>query len=106
MHQVSAVLGTHIEMSKTPGMDFPMGSRSTFQPNEAPLPLTEAELLELDQELQKAGDDPRKIVLPKCIVTPFSADAVDNHWLVQRALSSKIDGINGESSKPARARVQ
>ena len=75
---ISAVVGTHIEMSKTPGRDFPMGS--TFQPNEAPLPLTVADLVRLDQELQKAGSKPRKIILPKFIVTPIS--------VLQRAVSA------------------
>jgi len=69
MHQVSAVLGTHIEMTRTPGQDFPMGN--SFQPNEAPLPLAVADLLELDQALQKAGDDSEKIVLARFIVTPI-----------------------------------
>jgi hydroxyacylglutathione hydrolase len=77
-HPVSAVLGTHIEMSRTPGKDFPMGS--TFQPNEAPLPLTVADLQLLDQQLQQAGDKARKITLPKLIVSPIS--------MLQRAISA------------------
>jgi hydroxyacylglutathione hydrolase len=79
-HQVSAVLGTHIEMSKTAGTDYPMGS--SYQPDEAPLPLTVAELRSLDQALQKAGDSSQKIVLPKFIVTPIG-------WF-QRTLSRII----------------
>jgi len=69
-HSVSAVLGTHIEMSKTAGKDYPMGS--TFQPEEAPLPLTVQELVALDVQLQKAGASARRITLPKFIVTPIS----------------------------------
>lgn len=79
-HRVSAVLGTHIEMSNTPGKDYPMGS--TFQPDEAPLPVTVNDLLSLDQTLQKAGDETERIVLPKFIVTPVG-------WF-QRTLSTVI----------------
>jgi hydroxyacylglutathione hydrolase len=75
---VSAVLGTHIEMSRTAGKDFPMGS--TFQPNEAPLPLTVEDLALLDKELQRAGDEPRKIVLPKFVVSPIG--------MLQRVIST------------------
>jgi hypothetical protein len=56
-------------MSRTAGKDYPMGS--TFQPDEAPLPVTVQELLALDAQLQQAGDDARKLVLPKFIVTPI-----------------------------------
>jgi hydroxyacylglutathione hydrolase len=35
---VSHVLGCHVEMSRTPGRDYPMGAR--YQPDEAPLPMT------------------------------------------------------------------
>jgi glyoxylase-like metal-dependent hydrolase (beta-lactamase superfamily II) len=79
-HPVSAVLGTHIEMSRKPSQDFPMGS--TFQPNEAPLPLTVQELQALDAQLQQAGKDPRKLTLPKFIVTPIG-------WF-QRAVSTVL----------------
>ena len=83
-HPVSALVGTHIEMSKTAGKDYPMGS--TFQPDEAPLPVTVRELLELDARLQQAGDSPQKITLPKLIVTPIG-------WF-QRALSTVIGWFN------------
>jgi glyoxylase-like metal-dependent hydrolase (beta-lactamase superfamily II) len=83
-HQVSAVLGTHIEMSKTAGKDYPMGS--TYQPDEAPLPVTVQDLLELDARLQQAGDSAQEIRLAKLIVTPIG-------WF-QRALSTVIGWFN------------
>lgn len=46
---VKWVLGTHIEMSTTPGVDFPIGSK--YHPNEHPLQLTRDTLLELHQAL-------------------------------------------------------
>jgi glyoxylase-like metal-dependent hydrolase (beta-lactamase superfamily II) len=37
-HPVTAVVGAHVEMSRTPGRDYPLGAR--FQPDEAPLALS------------------------------------------------------------------
>lgn len=39
---VSRVMGAHIEMTRTPGRDYPIGAR--FQPREAPLPLTASDV--------------------------------------------------------------
>ena len=36
--KVTVVMGCHIEMSRTPGRDYPIGS--TWQPDEAPLPMS------------------------------------------------------------------
>ena len=41
-HPVSAVMGCHIEMSTTAGVDYPV--RATCQPHEAPLPMTPSQL--------------------------------------------------------------
>jgi glyoxylase-like metal-dependent hydrolase (beta-lactamase superfamily II) len=65
-HRVSAVMGSHIEMSTIPGKLFPAGS--TFQPNEAALALTPEDLLILDRRLQQAGADRKKIVTAKYVV--------------------------------------
>lgn len=68
--RVSAVLGAHIEMSKT-GAQFDAGS--TFQPNEASLVLTSEDLTRLDQVLRDAGDEPEEIVTPRFVVAPIGA---------------------------------
>src|SRR5688572_19408916 len=68
-HRVSAVMGTHIEMSRTPGKVYPRGS--TFQPDETGLALTAEELYALDASLQRAGSKPREITMPKFVVTPI-----------------------------------
>jgi glyoxylase-like metal-dependent hydrolase (beta-lactamase superfamily II) len=47
------VLGTHIEMTSTPGVDYPVGT--TYQPNEHVLQLTKDHLLELHNALQAMG---------------------------------------------------
>jgi len=68
-HEISAVMGTHIEMSRVPGKLFDAGS--TFQPNEAFLPLTVDDLRELNQALVLAGDEPKEIPMAKFVVTPI-----------------------------------
>ena len=78
-HDISAVLGTHIEMSRT-GMPFPPGS--TFQPNEASLSLTVGELVKLNESLGKAGDEPKEIATATFIVSPIG--------LFQRVLASVL----------------
>ena len=67
-HRVSAVVGTHIEMSRAPGKIYPRGS--TYQPDEAALALTAEDLLGLDQSLQRAGAKPQEITLTKFVVAP------------------------------------
>ena len=70
-HPVSAVMGTHIEMSRTPGKVFPRGS--TFQPGETSLALTVEDLLALDESLRRAGAKPKEIAMPKFVVTPIGS---------------------------------
>jgi glyoxylase-like metal-dependent hydrolase (beta-lactamase superfamily II) len=41
-HPVRAVMGCHVEMTRTPGRDYPIGT--THQPQEADLPMTIAQL--------------------------------------------------------------
>lgn len=67
-HQVSAIMGTHIEMSAT-GELFPPGS--TFQPNEAPLALTVDDLLLLHERLDRSGDEPAELKMDKFAVVPI-----------------------------------
>lgn len=67
---VSALMGTHIEMSNTPGRLYAIGS--TFQPDEAPLRLEMEDLLLLDGALQSAGGKPRELTMTKFVVTPLS----------------------------------
>lgn len=69
-HDVSWVVGTHVEMSTTPGVDFPMGA--TYQPNEHPLELAPAVLDELEAALDDAGDTPTRIVRASFIVEPIN----------------------------------
>jgi hydroxyacylglutathione hydrolase len=81
--QVSAVMGTHIEMSRTPGKVFPRGS--TFQPGETGLALAVEDLLDLDENLQRAGTEPKEITMAKFVVTPIGT--------LQRVLGSILKWI-------------
>lgn len=63
------VLGTHIEMSNTPGDDFPIGS--TYHPNEHPLQLKREHLLELNAAVIGMQANPHIEVHDEFIVWPF-----------------------------------
>lgn len=49
-HYVSWILGTHIEQTRTPFVDYPVGT--TYQPDEAPLEMTVGQLIELNEYLK------------------------------------------------------
>lgn len=67
-HEVSSILGNHIEMTQTPGEDYPMGTM--YQPKEQPLPLSVANLKELSSALRILGDTPTKEVHDSFIIYP------------------------------------
>ncbi len=68
-HEVSAILGTHIEMSTTPGKAYPAGS--DYQPDETGLVLSVEDLLSLDKALTELGEEPQEKIMPKFIITPI-----------------------------------
>ena len=67
-HEVSQVLGTHIEMSTKPGVDYPV--RATYQPDEHALQMTPANILELYDAVSKMGDTPVRDIRKDFIVYP------------------------------------
>lgn len=67
-HKVSYLLGNHIEMSNTPGKDYVTGT--TYQPDEHALPLSIAELEELNTALKKSGDKPARETHNSFIIYP------------------------------------
>lgn len=69
-HPVSALMGTHIEMSRTPSKDYPIGT--IYQPNELPLPLSVDDLKELHRILLK-HDKAEEINADKFIISPVGA---------------------------------
>lgn len=78
-HEISAVLGSHIEMTSQAGEYYPIGT--TYQPNEAALTLTLENLTALHSELQKL-ERPKKVIFNNFIVAPMS--------FFQKALSNLV----------------
>jgi len=68
---ISAVLGTHIEMTSAAGKDYPIGS--TYQPDEAPLALSLAALKLLNKDLEELGSEPQEKTMSRFIISPISA---------------------------------
>ncbi len=69
-HDISFILGNHIEMTNSPGKDYAMGT--IFQPDEQALPLTTTDLAELNSRLRQSGNDPERIVFDRFIVFPIN----------------------------------
>jgi glyoxylase-like metal-dependent hydrolase (beta-lactamase superfamily II) len=67
-NEISMILGNHIEMTQTPGVDYPM--ETIYQPKEHQLPLTVLTLKELSSALTKLGDKPTKEVHDSFIIYP------------------------------------
>lgn len=65
---ITHVLGAHVEISKTPGQDYPAGA--TFQPDEHVLQLKKEALTLLDTELKNIGPTPMRKVLDEFIISP------------------------------------
>lgn len=65
---VTHVLGCHVEMSTTPGVDFPIGC--SHHPDELPLELTTEHLHQIRATLDEHEHRPGRYVLPELIITP------------------------------------
>jgi hydroxyacylglutathione hydrolase len=70
VHPIAHVLGTHIEQTKTPYLDYPRGS--TYQPEEHSLDLTRAHVIELNQAFLAMGGKLQKVALPDFTIVPRS----------------------------------
>jgi hydroxyacylglutathione hydrolase len=66
--EIRHILGGHIEMSTT-GQIYEPGT--IYQPDEAPLPLTVADLFALEAMLEEAGGSPRSIPGGRFVVEPI-----------------------------------
>jgi len=69
-HKISYMLGNHIEMTKTAGKDYPIGT--AYQPEEHVLPLKIKTLVELNQALIKLGDKPTREIHDDFIIYPVN----------------------------------
>jgi hydroxyacylglutathione hydrolase len=65
---VTYLLGGHIEMTTTPGVDYPVGC--TYQPDETPLELTAEHLSQIHTTLKSHNLERGRYVLPQMIITP------------------------------------
>jgi hydroxyacylglutathione hydrolase len=84
---VTHVLGCHIEQSRTPYLDYPIGSM--YQPEEHALELSRAHLIELDRLL--AGmKTPAKVAMPDYTVWPTD----DRVW---QELDAQRERVEAES---------
>jgi len=66
--RVAHVLGTHIEQTNTPFVDYPRGT--TFQPEEHVLELTRGDLLELNDAIVRLNGKLERVVLRNVILSP------------------------------------
>ncbi|MFJ4187129.1 MBL fold metallo-hydrolase [Kitasatospora sp. NPDC089509] len=67
-YPVTYVLGCHIEMTREPGVDYPI--RTTHQPDEPPLQLTVEHLHRIRAAVTELGDRPRRYALDDLILCP------------------------------------
>ena len=65
-HPVTHVLGCHIEMSREPGVDYPIFT--TYQPEEPPLQMTVGQLQEIRRAIEESGGRPGRHVFPGFIL--------------------------------------
>jgi hydroxyacylglutathione hydrolase len=65
-HPVSHVLGCHIEMTTTPGLDYPI--RTVHQPNEPPLEMTVDHLQDIRRAVEEVGDQPGRFAYRNFII--------------------------------------
>jgi glyoxylase-like metal-dependent hydrolase (beta-lactamase superfamily II) len=84
-HPVSALMGTHIEISNTPGDIYEFGL--DYQPNEEALPLTKADLNALNAALIEIGGEPRERTLDKFMISPVGG--------AQALIGTEIKGVGG-----------
>lgn len=65
---VTLVLGCHIEMTRTPGIDYPV--RTTYQPDEPPLEMTPAHLRAVRAALDDTGSGPARVIREDFVLWP------------------------------------
>ena len=80
---VAHILGNHIEQSRTPFLDFPIGS--IYHPNEHPLELTYGTLLELEDGLKAMNGKPRRLATRDFTIWPLVPE--------EKGLGAKMEEI-------------
>jgi glyoxylase-like metal-dependent hydrolase (beta-lactamase superfamily II) len=85
---VAHVLGNHIEQTRTPFLDFPIGS--IYHPDEHPLELTFGTLLELEDGLKSMSGKPHLLATRDFTIWPLSAD--------DKGLGAKMEEIEKKTN--------
>ncbi|WP_237674114.1 MBL fold metallo-hydrolase [Mycolicibacterium aichiense] len=67
-HPITHVIGCHIEMTRTAGVDYPV--LTSFQPDEPPLEMTVEHLRTVQTALRDAGPEPVRYVCDEFILWP------------------------------------
>jgi glyoxylase-like metal-dependent hydrolase (beta-lactamase superfamily II) len=67
-HPVTHVIGCHIEMTRQPGVDYPV--RTTYQPDEPPLEMRVAHLHAIRAALDEVGPEPALRAFDEFILWP------------------------------------
>ncbi|MEV6740343.1 MBL fold metallo-hydrolase [Streptomyces sp. NPDC051104] len=67
-HPVTHVLGCHIEMTRQPGVDYPI--RTTYQPDEPPLQMTTRHLHDIRAAITGMGDHPVRRAFRDFVLCP------------------------------------
>ena len=65
-HQVSVLMGSHIEMTNKPGIAYPIGA--TYQPDETVLPLQLKDLYQLHSALEESGEKAKSMTFDHLII--------------------------------------
>jgi hypothetical protein len=85
--QVTHVMGCHIEMTRKPGRDYPVGC--TYQPDEPPLQMTMQQLVALRDAARSVAEKPGSHTFDDFVILNGPA----RRWLVPllaRALWGKV----------------
>ena len=64
--RVTHVLGCHVEMTREPGVDYPV--RTTHQPDEPPLEMTVEQLHDIRRAVEEIGDRPGRHPYPGFVI--------------------------------------
>jgi hydroxyacylglutathione hydrolase len=70
-HPIAHVLGTHIEQTRTPYLDYPRGT--TYQPEEHSIELTRAHVIELEDAFLHMQGKPATVALPDFTISVRAA---------------------------------
>lgn len=110
-HPVSLVLGNHIEMTRTHGELYPLGT--TFQPNEHPLPLSAEIFAEWHQACETIGNLAQRITRDHFIIeraakvegTSHGSHAQLQAWLVQKRREGALT-IKPRARRPGKSAAE